>query len=226
MTDGQLTEVSTPSSTTKDDDITYVAIGSGLGVMADDSGRDPDTLSTDPLPWFRIGRRYLQITWPSYLLLTSLTFPRNLAGVLSFCASASLENPTTLLDELVHEQLVTELPETTEGRAWQRAQGLRVISHAVGLGQSMVDRRYFIIAPLPNPHEEADGRDSTKRGASLGGLDYYLWTTFDGSRRIEECATVTAERTGQKLRTVNERIPALLRVLTANGLATLDEVVE
>ena len=198
----------------------FVAVGCVLGRLADEEGRDPDTGERPAPPWFRQGSHYKQVSLDWYEALSSLTWPvdgRQLA--------VQESTPSAVVKELLDRGLVARLPASDDPGTWEHVFHLRVLPHSVGLGQTEADRGRFIVIsrafPWLNQSESGEGGN-----LALSGLDYFIWTTFDGARSLSEVMSAIAERTGLSDSTIRARIPALLRALLIRGLISMDLVIE
>ena len=206
----------------------YVAVGVGLGLLDDGVERDPDGPEPIASPWFRQGERYLRIEWPSYVLLSALAVPMDRSSIDDFCAGADLGDPDELLEGLLDSALVVSLPADGRSPLWNEVARLKVVSHATGLGQVPNDPERYMLLPAtqrvvePSPVPSGPPVFAKTEALVLGGLDYFLWTTFDGVRSIDECVAATSAQTGRSQDEIRTRIPALLRTLLGNLYAGLD----
>ncbi|MDA8080670.1 MAG: hypothetical protein M0Z96_03520 [Actinomycetota bacterium] len=207
---------------------TYVAVGVGLGVLDDGVDRDPEGPEPFASPWFRQGKRFLQIDWLSYVLLSALAVPMDRSSIDAFCAGADLGDSGELLKDLLDANLVAMLPADDESPAWSEVTRLKVVSHASGLGQAPNDKEHYLLiaagqrAVEPSSVQGGPPVFAKTEAIALGGLDYFLWTTFDGVRSIDECIEATSTQTGRSGDEIRARVPALLRLLLGNLYAALD----
>lgn len=198
----------------------FVVVGCSLGRLADEEGRDPDTGELPSPPWFRQGSHYKQVSLVWYEALASLTWPVD--GRRLIAQESASPN---VVKELLGEGLVVQLPASDDSGEWEHLFRLRVLPHSVGLGQTEVDRTRFIVIARSFPwlNEPESGEAGS---LALSGLDYFIWTTFDGARPLGEIMRTVAERTGLSDSAVRARVPALLRALLIRGLISLDLVIE
>jgi len=206
----------------------YVSVGVGLGVLDDGVERDSEGPEPFASPWFRRGQQYLRIDWPGYVLLSALAVPMDRSSIDAFCAGADLDDPGELLKGLLDANLVAMLPADDESPAWSEVTRFKVVSHATGLGQVPNDREHYMLisaakrAVEPSPVPGGPPVFAKTEAIVLGGLDYFLWTTFDGVRSIDECIEATSRQTGRSEDEIRARVPALLRLLLGNLYVALD----
>lgn len=197
----------------------FVAVGCLLGRLADEEGRDPDTGELPAPPWFRQGNLYKQVSLESYEALATLVWPVDGQGL----RSQELTSPDAV-KELLDNGLVVQLPASDDPSAWEHVFRLRVLPHSVGLGQTDVDRRNFILISRSYPWLRPDSGEA--RSFALSGLNYLIWTAFDGVRPLGDVIRDVAKITRLSDAAIREHVPALLRALLIRGLISLDVVAE
>jgi hypothetical protein len=93
------------------------------------------------------------------------------------------------------------------------------------LGQTEFDRRNFIVISRSYPWLR-EPESAEARSFALSGLNYLIWTAFDGVRSLGDVVRDVAERTSLSDSVIREHVPALLRALLIRGLISLDLVAE
>lgn len=201
-----------------------VAVGTALGVAP--FGPDAET-DAEELPWFRQGGRIMQIVWPAYVFLSTLARPMTKADADDFCQSAELDPEGTLVSELLADGLAVVIPDGDDPKLLDPLLALRPIPHSYGVGRIAEQPSYFVVVPVDVTADQLTMEQGAvaNRGTVLPGLDYALWSVFDGSRTLGQCVELTSAQTLLPSETLKQRLPALLRELLKKGLITLDEPV-
>ncbi len=215
-------------SLTDDAGATLVAVGIPLGVNYDGAEYNPNDPESYPNPWFRQGKRYLKIEWPSYVLLSALSVPMGYSEICDFCDSAALGDGDELVKGLLGNGLVVVLPSGDSSPQWRQVMRLKAVSHAIGLGWAPKNNGLYMIIPATSraiapPTVSGDPPEFPKtESILLERPEYLLWTAFDGIRSIDECVEAVSERTGVDEDEIRSRVPQLLRRLLKEVFAALD----